>query len=117
MERTFPALDPGDDRARQRFTRAVAALAGVLMLLATGTLFSGLFDRLKPDWIRPPAASFATWIDPQSPEFPIGNIRFYLCPTDATVNSPAIGPSDEPAETPLLPPSGEQLVEIQERLQ
>jgi hypothetical protein len=99
---------------RQRFTRAVAAMAGVLMALVTGTLFGGLFNRLKPDGLRPPAQSFADWINPQPPtwEYVTGKM-IYHCPTDTR---PALIPA-EPAETPLLAPTPEQLEEIQQRLE
>jgi hypothetical protein len=97
---------------RQRFTRAVAAIAGVMIALLCGTLFGGLFQRLKPDSLLPPAQSFANWIKPpvEPLYYPMGQMIL------VTPQPPPPIPLVEPAETPLLPPTVEQIEQIRDRL-
>src|SRR5262245_62399901 len=52
---------------RQRFARAVAAIAGICVALLSGTLFGGALSRLAQGAIKAPADAFASWIDPQPP--------------------------------------------------
>jgi hypothetical protein len=99
---------------RKRFTRAVAALASLFVALLSGTLFGGVLSRLGPGSAQSPSNAFANWIDPQPKfEFLLGSIC--LPPTQP---APWTGPSvTDPAETPLPPPTGEQLEQIQQRLE
>jgi hypothetical protein len=101
---------------RQRFTRAVAALAGMCLALISGTLFGGRLNRLSAEGFRSPSEALAHWVDPEPGFFAVGEL---VCP-----NSP-LGQIlfleegeliDEPAETPLLPPTAEQQAAIQQRL-
>lgn len=99
---------------RQRFVRAAAALAGILFAMVSGTLLGGVFNRLLPSGIKRPAAAFAEWIDPAS------RLTSVMGGCPPPVSCPTPPPSDasmrEPAETPLLPPTLQQLQEIQRRL-
>ena len=104
---------------RQRFVRAAAALAGLLVAMVGGTLFGSVFNRLAPTRFKTPAKAFAQWIDPQ-PDNLVG-VMGGMCPPPMSGGTlPLVRlPSDsdlEPAETPLLPPTLEQLQEIQRRL-
>jgi hypothetical protein len=104
---------------RQRFTRAVAALAGIVVALIGGTLFGSRANRLKPEGFRSPAQTFAHWVDPQ-PVFETGWMGVMACPTlPPSGTAPLIEPGElisEPAESPLPPPTAQQLEAIQERL-
>ena len=99
---------------RQRLARAVAAIAGVLLALVSGTLFGSIASRVSPGSLKSPANAFANWIDPP-PQFHMlmGDI---ICPplTPTAAPNPAM---QEPAETPLLPPTAEQMQQILQRLE
>jgi hypothetical protein len=102
---------------RKRLTRAVAALAGVLVALIGGTLFGSRANRLMPEGFRSPSDAFTHWVDPQ-PEFEAFMLGVMVCPPPP---GPPVGVMagesiDEPAESPLPPPTPEQLDVIQERL-
>jgi hypothetical protein len=98
---------------RQRLTRAVAALAGVVVALIGGTLFGNRVSRLMPDGFRSPGEAFSHWVDPQRPreEMWVG-----LMVTPRILILPEGELLDEPAETPLPQPTPEQLEVIEERL-
>ena len=103
--------------ARQRFTRAIAALAGIIVALIGGTLFGSRANRLKPAGFRSPSATFAHWVDPQQEilSFTMGAMT---CPPPASTSPPVL-PGElvsEPAESPLPVPTAEQLEVIQQRL-
>jgi hypothetical protein len=49
---------------RQRLVRAVAAIAGLVMAMVSGSLLASVFNRHKPAGYRPPASAFSQWIDP-----------------------------------------------------
>jgi hypothetical protein len=99
---------------RQRFVRAVAALAGLCVALVSGTLLGGVFNRLLPSGIKRPADVFAGWIDPTSR---LTSVMGGCPPPIACPPPPHFDSSmREPAETPLPPPTPEQLQEIQRRL-
>ncbi len=106
---------------RQRFVRATAALCGILLTLATGTLFGGVIGRRLPGGIRPPAETFADWIDPTRRTTILGTMppptlmMGGICapPPGLVVRAT----NAQPAETPLLEPTRTQLDEIQRRLQ
>jgi hypothetical protein len=105
--------------AKQRFVRAVAALAGVLLALVTGTLFGSRLNRLKPAGFRAPATAFAEWIEPGSTEQYTFSMGAWACPPSLPVYPyPGSTPESEaePAETPFPEPTAEQLEQIQERL-
>jgi len=67
---------------RQRFVRAVTALAGILLALVTGTLFAGRLKRSHPDAFRYESPVFSRWIQPQ-PEhvYFLGDIAVPISPT------------------------------------
>jgi len=73
---------------RQRLARAVAALAGLLLTLATGTLFASRLKRSHPDAFRCESPAFSTWIQSQ-PErvYFLGDIVVPIAPT-ATPSAP-----------------------------
>jgi hypothetical protein len=99
--------------ARQRFARAVAAIAGLCVTLVSGTLFGGALGRLAPGTLKTPADAFAEWVDPQ-PKFQMVMGAICLPPPPL---APMPGPTiQDPAETPLPPPTPEQLELIQQRL-
>ncbi len=100
---------------RRRFARAVAALASVLVALLSGTLFGGVVSRLGQGAVQSPSNAFANWIDPQ-PQFEFLMGAICLPVTAPPANPPGVTILD-PAETPLPPPTGEQLQEIQQRLE
>jgi len=81
---------------RQRFVRAVAALAGILLALVTGTLFAGRLKRSHPDAFRCESPVFSRWIQPQ-PEhvYFMGDIVVPIAPTPAPGAS---GPQPSPQE-------------------
>src|SRR5262245_49218482 len=100
---------------RQRCVRALAALAGLVFAMLGGTLFGGALGRLAPSGLKRPAEALAEWIDPSLRR---QQVLGALCPPATPVPVPL--PSDiwtlEPAETPLPPPTSEQIQEIQRRL-
>ena len=49
---------------RQRLVRAVAAIAGLVVALVSGSLFASIFNRHRPEGYQPPASAFASWINP-----------------------------------------------------
>jgi len=104
---------------RQRFVRAVAALAGLFIALLGGTLFGGAISRRNAA-VATPSQAFSDWIHPERRwSILLGKVA---SPVAAMGGCPApIGvvalPASEPAETPLLPPTAEQLEQIQQRLQ
>lgn len=104
--------------ARQRLVRAVAALAGVFIALASGTLFGGRLSRLAPASFRSPSQAFGHWIQPEQPvELLLGKMVCPTTPPDPILLIPPICEiRAEPAESPLPEPTAEQLEEIQNRL-
>jgi hypothetical protein len=102
---------------RQRFTRAIAALAGMLVALIGGTLFGSRANRWKPAGFRSPSETFAHWVDPREEELVLfmGDI---VCPLPAGTAPPVLQGDlvSEPAESPLPEPTAEQLEAIQQRL-
>jgi hypothetical protein len=97
---------------RQRLVRAVAAIAGLMIAMVSGTLFGGVVTRLLPGGFRAPSEALAQWIDP-TPQFVMGTVACPPTPPPSTLLMGKIGP----AETPLLAPTAEQLREIQQRLE
>ena len=102
---------------RMRLTRAVAALAGLLVALIGGTLFGSRAGRLAPDGFRSPADALAHWVEPE-PDPETLWMGVIACPPPAGGGvGVTVGESiDEPAETPLPPPTVEQLDQIEARL-
>jgi hypothetical protein len=49
---------------RQRLVRAVAAIAGLVVAMISGSLLANMFSRHKPAGYQPPASAFSQWIDP-----------------------------------------------------
>jgi hypothetical protein len=103
---------------RQRFVRAVAALAGMVVALVTGTLFGGRLRNVDTG-LSSPASTYAEWIEPGSTRqaYPMG----ILCVPPPLTPPPVPVPGDisilEPAESPLPQPTPQQLQEIAERLE
>jgi hypothetical protein len=96
---------------RQRFVRAIAAIAGLLMAMISGTLFGGALTRRLPGLIDTPAEALARWIDPTPRNLVMGVLS---CPPNPPPTKVMIDLT--PAETPLLPPTPEQMQQIQQRL-
>jgi len=109
---------------RERFVRAVAAIAGVFVALLSGTLFGGVISRRLPSNMRTPSQAFADWIQPER-RLVMGDIAMpnppvmgkVCAPPALPVLQPPGSPLTEPAETPLAAPTPEQLEQIQERLE
>ena len=100
---------------RQRFMRAVAALVGLGVALIGGTLFGSRANRLRPEGFRSPSEAFAQWVDPQE-EVILGEfVGMIVCPTPIPI-VPEGELMGESAETPLPPPTAEQLEVIHQRL-
>ena len=103
---------------RQRFVRAVAALVGLGVALIGGTLFGSRANRLKPEGFRSPSEALAHWVDPQEEMLSMA-MGVMACPPTNPSPPPGVFVGEllsEPAETPLPPPTAEQLEAIQERL-
>lgn len=49
---------------KQRLVRGVAALAGLLVAMVSGTLLGNMFNRHKPAGYQPPAQALSQWADP-----------------------------------------------------
>jgi hypothetical protein len=99
---------------RQRCVRSMAALAGMIVALLTGTLFAGRLKTVGEN-LRRPSETYAEWIEPGSTKsFTVGQI---FCLPPPPINAvPIVDPMLEPAETPLPEPTPQQLEEIAERL-
>jgi len=97
---------------RQRFFRAVAAIAGLLVALVGGTLFGGALERRFGVNFATPFQTLAHWIDPRPPV--VGGMMFL--PPGAFNKLPS-NLVAQAAETPLLDPTEEQKMEIQRRLE
>jgi len=101
---------------RQRLLRAVAALAGVMLALVTGTLFAGRLKNVKLPGVGRPATAYSEWIEPGSTgSFALGMMA---TPTILTIQ-PELLEGDlilEAPESPLPEPTPKQLQEIAERL-
>lgn len=94
---------------RQRLARAVAALAGLLLALVSGTVFASRLKQLNIPGLGRPADAYSEWIEPGSTQ-PVIMGAFALPPcTDS-------GAPFESQESPLPEPTPEQLQEIAERL-
>jgi len=103
---------------RQRLVRAVAALAGVMLALATGTLFAGRLKNVTLPGIGRPATVYSEWIEPGSTMQWTAGVM--LCPPTTPINvAPETPPAyqSEAPESALPPPTPQQLQEIAERLQ
>jgi hypothetical protein len=104
---------------RHRFARAFAAFAGILVALVGGTLFGGKLSRLAPSGFRTPPEAFARWVTPQPDcELVLGKMIYLGPPMPDPVPATPLYDSfpSEPAETPLPPPTADQLQAIQQRL-
>src|SRR5262245_21020303 len=103
---------------RQRLARAVAAICGILFALFSGTLLGGIVSRRMPAGIKAPGDAIADWIDPTRR---MPGVVGQLTPMMGGACAPPPGFSrpvtSDPAETPLLAPMGEQMVEIRRRLE
>ena len=97
---------------RQRVVRAAAALAGLVLAMLGGTLFGGAASRLWPARFKTPVRAFANWVQPEPETVGLMVMGGLPAPPAPVVTMPVL----EPAETPLLPPTQEQLEEIQRRL-
>jgi hypothetical protein len=95
---------------RQRFIRAAAALAGMLLALIGGTVFAGRLKSLSIQGLARPSDTYSEWIEPGSTRvtFTLGDL---VCPPPP----PATGVFDS-QESPLPEPTPQQLQEITDRL-
>ena len=105
---------------RQRLVRAVAALAGMVVALLSGTLLA----RLKISGLenlKRPSQAYAEWIEPGSTQITLGAM---VCPPSPMMGKlapppvlvPEIDPLLEAPESPLPEPTPQQLEQIVERL-
>lgn len=100
---------------RQRLVRAVAALAGLVLALVSGTVFAGRLKNLSIPGLTRPADAYSEWIEPGSTKTKyvvMGSVC--VLPLDS-----AIVPADhelQPQESPLPEPTPAQLQDIAERL-
>jgi hypothetical protein len=102
---------------RQRLVRAVAALAGLLMALVSGTLFAGRLKNLQIKVIGQPTRAYAEWIEP-------GSTTTWSCTVGVMLPvqqpSPPLPAADDPQfqapESSLPEPTPEQMQEMYDRL-
>jgi hypothetical protein len=102
---------------RQRLVRAVAALAGLMLALITGTVFAGRLKNLSIPGLGRPADTYSEWIEPGSTNrnmVPLG----VMCVPTVTIRTEILEGEIivEPQESPLPDPTPQQLEEIAERL-
>lgn len=111
---------------RQRFVRGVAALAGMVVALVTGTIFGSRLRNANIPNLGSPATTYAEWVEPGSTQR-FSAVAGGLCVPPALGNvAPTLGkvappptaydPSTEAPESPLPQPTSEQLEHIAERL-
>jgi hypothetical protein len=103
---------------RQRLVRAVAALAGLLLAMVSGTLFAGRLKNLHIPGIGQPTTTYAEWIEPGSTTSVwMGQM---VCPTPLPTVSPPLPLPDDPQfqapESNLPEPTPEQMQEMYDRL-
>jgi len=99
---------------RQRLVRSVAALAGLMLTLITGTVFAGRLKNLAIPGLGRPADAYSEWVQPGSTQVAImGQVICALPPPPVVISGEII---DEPQESPLPEPTPQQLEEIAERL-
>jgi hypothetical protein len=83
---------------RQRLVRAVAAIAGLMVAMVSGSLLASMFGRHKPAGYQPPASAFAQWIDPYRGYTAISGemvVMGKMCPpTQAAPQAPPPPPSN-----------------------
>ncbi|MCI0359887.1 MAG: hypothetical protein L0211_15530 [Planctomycetaceae bacterium] len=98
---------------RQRLVRAVAALAGLMLALLTGTVFAGWVKNLTLPGVGRPADAFSEWIEPGSTQ-PVlmGAMMALPLQGEIVVEEHELAPQ----ESPLPEPTPQQLEEIAERL-
>jgi hypothetical protein len=103
---------------RQRLVRSVAAFAGLIVALVTGSLFAGRLRTAALPHVNSPSTAYAEWIEPGSTmQMPVMGVM--LCPPTPAprgVQQQIQVEVLEPAESPLPPPTPEQLRVIQQRL-
>jgi hypothetical protein len=96
---------------RQRFVRAAAALAGLFLALASGSVFAGRLKNLSIPGLDRPADAYSEWIEPGSTRTLIMG-AMALPPCQPAPPERAL----ETQESPLPEPTPAQLQEIAERL-
>ena len=104
---------------RQRLVRAVAALAGLLLALVSGTLFAGRLKNVHIKGIGQPTTAYAEWIEPGSTTSLTCTVGLMLPISIAPPPQPLPGPSDPQFQAPessLPEPTAEQMQEMYDRL-
>jgi hypothetical protein len=104
---------------KQRLVRSVAAIAGLLVALVTGSLFAGRLRNTQLPHVGSPSTAYAEWIEPGSTEMAVMGLM--ICPPPPSVGGTTRQVQSEfevlePAESPLPEPTPAQLQEIHERL-
>jgi hypothetical protein len=101
---------------KQRFVRAVSAIAALFVAVVSATMFGEIFQRKWPIGMRTPFEAFSYWIDP-TPRWITGVVTCPVVPPIVPPSNVLTGELVEPAETPLMEPTAEQKLEIQRRLE
>ncbi|HZL91961.1 MAG TPA: hypothetical protein VFB96_26560 [Pirellulaceae bacterium] len=94
---------------RQRLVRAVAAIAGLVVAMVSGSLFANMFGRHKPAGYQPPASAFSNWIDPYRNYSAVAGRMVFtvgdVCIPTVTPQPPPPAPANNGSEP--APPAGE----------
>ena len=86
---------------RQRLVRSVVALAGLVLAMIGGTAFGSRVSKLLPGGVHSPSGAFANWINPQPPQWEMGDIvmgAIALPPTACGPGSAPVPPAPPPPD-------------------
>lgn len=96
---------------RQRFIRAISAIAALVVASLSATLLANSLNRRLPNGLSRPAETFANWVNPRR-YVVLGDVAVMGgCPAPPVQQAPVM--QLEPPKMPLLEPTEEQLEEIQ----
>jgi hypothetical protein len=102
---------------RQRLVRAVAALAGLLLALVSGTLFAGRLKNVHIKGIGQPTEAYAEWIEPGSTtQWGCVTAGVMITPVQAIPLPDVSDPQFQAPESSLPDPTPEQMQEMYDRL-